>query len=77
MEQQLDEISRRAGDGSAVIPVVPAVQQAMLGPRVPITGGRRGDSHFWLTYIGSPADGSIDSPRADWADEIVARFRPA
>ena len=81
VEQQLDEISSRAGDGSALsFRVIPAVQQAMLGPEGALIYSAvvgEGDSHFWLTYIGSPADGSIDSPRADWADEIVARFRPA
>ena len=80
-DESLEPISSRVGDGSALsFRVIPMAQQAMLGPEgaliyTAVVG--EGDDRYWLTYIGSPADGSMDSPRAEWADEIVERFRPA
>lgn len=38
-------------------------------------GGAGTGKRYWLTYIGAPADGSMDSPHAEWADEIVERLR--
>lgn len=81
VSETVEEISSRAGDGVALsIRVAPAVQPDLFGPDgaliyAAVVG--EGDSRYWLTYVGVPADGSMSSPRAEWADEIVERFRPA
>lgn len=76
---QIEEISSRAGDGVALsFRVIPAMQADMFGPEGALVYSAvvgEGDSRYWLTYVGIPADGSMDSPRAEWADEIVERFR--
>ena len=34
-----------------------------------------GAQRYWLTYVGRPGDGTVPSPTAEWADEIVERLR--
>lgn len=79
--ERADEISTRVGDGTSVwVRVVGAGQQQMLGPDGALIYSAvvgEGDSRFWLTYIGSPADGSMVSPAADWAEAIVKKFELA
>ena len=79
--EQFEEISSRAGDGVALsFRVIPAMQPDGYGPEGALVYSAvvgEGDVYYWLTYIGVPADGSMDSPRAEWAGEIVERFRPA
>lgn len=81
VSENSEEVTSRAGDGVALsIRVTAAMQPEMFGPEgaliySAVVGG--GDSRYWLTYIGIPADGSMDSPRAEWAGEIIERFRPA
>lgn len=78
---QIEEISSRAGDGVALsFRVIPAMQPDGFGPEGALVYSAvvgEGDEYYWLTYVGVPADGSMDSPRAEWADEIVERFRLA
>lgn len=80
-EERVDEISSRVGDGTALsFRIIPSVQQPMVGPEGAVVYSAvvgEGDSRFWLTYIATPGDGSMDSPRAEWADEIVERFELA
>lgn len=81
VNDQLEEISSRVGDGVALsFRVVPLMEQEMLGPEGALVYSAvvgEGDGYYWLTYVGVPADGAMDSPRAEWAEEIVERFRPA
>lgn len=81
VDQTMEEISTRAGDGWALsFRVMPLVEQNMLGPEGALIYSAvvgEGENRYWLVYIGSPADGSMSSPQADWAEQIVKRFRPA
>lgn len=81
VEDQLEEISTRAGDGWGLsLRVKPLVEQAMIGPEGAVIYSAvvgEGEYRHWLTYIGLPADGSMKSPEAAWAEQIVKRFRPA
>lgn len=80
VDEQVEEISTRAGDGWALsFRVVPTTQQAMLGSDgalvyTAVVG--EGEQRYWLTYVGVPGDGSMDSPDTRWADKVVERFRP-
>lgn len=81
VDHRMEEISSRVGDGWALSYRV--VADPELGPGVPEGGVvytavlGEGDERYWLTYVGSPADGQLDSPHAEWADEIVERLRPS
>lgn len=81
VSENREEISSRAGDGVALsIRVTPAMQPEMFGADGALIYSAvvgEDDSRYWLTYIGIPADGSMYSPNAEWAGEIVERFRPA
>ena len=33
-----------------------------------------GEQRYWLTYVGTPGDGAMESPGREWADEIVERL---
>lgn len=81
VDHQIEEVSTRVGDGWALSYRV--IADPALGEGAP-DGGLvytavvgEGDERVWLTYIGSPADGGMDSPHREWADEIVERLRPA
>ncbi|MFN3338055.1 MAG: hypothetical protein ACK40Z_00005, partial [Dietzia sp.] len=80
VEERVEEVSTRVGDGWAVsFRVLPAVQQNLIGPDGALVYSvvvGEGASRYWLTYIGLPGDGTMDSPHAEWADEIAERFRP-
>ncbi|MBB0992857.1 hypothetical protein G6010_13220 [Dietzia sp. SLG510A3-3B2-2] len=80
-EERVEEISSRVGDGTALsFRILPSVPQPMVGPEGALVYSAvvgEGDSRYWLTYIATPGDGSMDSPRAEWADEIVERFELA
>lgn len=80
-QERIEEISSSVGDGTALsFRVIPSVQQPMIGPEGALVYSAvvgEGDSRFWLTYIATPGDGSMDSPRAEWANEIVERFELA
>ena len=55
-------------------------QQNLIGPEGALVYSAvvgEGDSRYWLTYIGLPGQGALDSPRAEWATEIVERLRPS
>lgn len=80
------ELSGRNGDGWAVSYRVVPSDPGLIGPEgalvyaAVVTAGDDTDDDdgaFWLTYIGSPGDGSMASPDERWADRIVERFRPA
>ena len=81
VSENWEEVSSRAGDGVALsLRVTPAMQPEMFGAEgaliyAAVVG--EDDARYWLTYIGIPADGSMYSPNAEWADEIIERFRPA
>ncbi|KAA0919942.1 hypothetical protein FQ137_04575 [Dietzia sp. ANT_WB102] len=81
VDHRMDEISTDVGDGWALSYRV--VADPALGAGTPAGGlvytavVGEGDARFWLTYVGSPADGAMDSPHAEWADEIVTRLRPS
>lgn len=81
VSEDREEISSRAGDGVALsFRVVSAMQPDSFGPEGALIYSAvvgEGDSRYWLTYIGVPADGSMYSPDAEWAGEIIERFRPA
>ena len=77
---RMEEISSGVGDGWALSYRV--IADPSLGAGAP-EGGLvytavvgEGDERFWLTYVGSPADGGMDSPHVELADEIVERLRP-
>ncbi|MDV7999746.1 APA family fibronectin-binding glycoprotein [Rhodococcus sp. IEGM 1408] len=80
-DESMEPISTRVGDGWAVsFRVLPAVQQGLIGPEGALVYSAvvgEGAQRYWLTYIGLPGDGTVSSPHADWADEIVERLRPA
>ena len=77
------ELSGRNGDGWAVSYRVVPSDPGLIGPEgalvyaAVVTDSDDTDGAFWLTYIGSPGDGSMASPDERWADRIVERFRPA
>lgn len=85
-EQRSVGISSRAGDGwAASVRVVPERPADAPAPGNPVErdGGvaysavvGEGTDRWWLTYIGSPGDGSASSPGVDWADAIVKRLEP-
>lgn len=81
VSENTEAITSRAGDGVALsFRVVSAMQPESFGPEGALIYSAvvgEGDSRYWLTYIGIPADGSMYSPNAEWADEIIERFRPA
>ena len=75
-----EELSGPYGEGSAVSYRVVPSDPGLLGPEGALvyaavmndsTGGA-----FWLTYIGSPGDGSPVSPDARWADRMAEHLRP-
>ena len=77
------ELSGRNGDGWAVSYRVVPSDPGLIGPEgalvyaaVVTDSDDTDDGAFWLTYIGSPGDGSMASPDERWADRIVKRFRP-
>ena len=83
-----EAVSSRFGDGWAVSYRVVPSEPGMLGPEgalvyaAVMSDGAGSDDDgdagaFWLTYIGSPADGSMASPDERWADRIAERLRPA
>lgn len=82
-EQRAERISSDVGDGWALFyrvvanppPGAPAGVSAEGLVYTAVVG--EGDQRYWLTYVGTPADGALESPRAEWADEIVERLRPA
>lgn len=80
VDEQIEEISTRAGDGWALsFRVVPTTQQNMLGSDgalvyTAVVG--EGEQRYWMTYVGVPGDGSMDSPDTRWADKVVEHFRP-
>lgn len=80
-EESMEPISTRVGDGWAVsFRVLPAVQQGLIGPEGALVYSAvvgEGGQRYWLTYIGLPGDGAMDSPHSEWADEIVERLRLA
>lgn len=80
-EESMEPISTRVGDGWAVsFRVLPAVQQGLIGPEGALVYSAvvgEGAQRYWLTYIGLPGDGAMDSPHSEWADEIVERLRPS
>ncbi|MET3862388.1 hypothetical protein ABIE38_003328 [Dietzia sp. 2505] len=81
VEERAEEISTRVGDGWSVsFRVLPAVQQDLIGPEGALVYSAvvgEGGQRYWLTYIGLPGDGTVSSPHAEWADEIVGRLRPS
>lgn len=81
VEERAEEITTRVGDGWSVsFRVLPAVQQDLIGPEGALVYSAvvgEGAQRYWLTYIGLPGDGTVPSPHAEWADEIVERLRPS
>lgn len=81
VSEDREEVTSRAGDGVALsIRVASAMQPEMFGPEGALIYSAvvsEDDSRYWLTYIGVPADGGMYSPNAEWAGEIIERFRPA
>lgn len=79
VEERREQISSRAGDGWSVsFRVLPAVRQDLIGPEGALVYSAvvgEGARRYWLTYIGLPGDGTMSSPAAEWADEIVERLR--
>lgn len=79
-EERIHPISSRAGDGWALsLRVLPAEPGGLIGPEGALVYSAvvgEGDQRYWLTYIGDPADGSMDSPGVEVADEIVERLTP-
>lgn len=81
VDHRVEEVSTGVGEGWALSYRV--IADPALGEGAP-EGGLvytavvgEGDQRYWLTYVGSPADGRVDSPHAQWADEIVERLRPS
>ena len=86
-EQRMEEVSGRVGDGWALSYRV--VGEGPDGGPIPEDAGvpaeglvytavvGEGDQRYWLTYIGTPADGTVGSPGPEWADAIVERLRPS
>ena len=81
VEERVEPISSRVGDGWSVsFRVLPTAPQGLVGPDGALVYSAvvgEGTRRYWLTYVGLPGDGAIDSPRAEWADEIVERLRPS
>lgn len=81
VDERVEELSSRVGDGWSVsFRVLPTVQQNLVGPEGALVYSAvvgEGAQRYWLTYIGLPGDGTVASPHAEWADEIVERLRPA
>ncbi|MBB1031643.1 hypothetical protein G6027_12235 [Dietzia sp. SLG310A2-38A2] len=81
VEERAEEITTRVGDGWSVsFRVLPAVRQDLIGPEGALVYSAvvgEGGQRYWLTYIGLPGDGTVFSPHAEWADEIVERLRPS
>ncbi|MEV8224150.1 APA family fibronectin-binding glycoprotein [Dietzia maris] len=81
VEERIEPLSTRVGDGWSVsFRVLPAVQQDIIGPEGALVYSAvvgEGAQRFWLTYVSRPGDGTMSSPHAEWADEIVERLRPA
>lgn len=82
-EQRVEEISSDVGDGWALSYRVVAELPPGAGTGVPAGGlvytavVGQDEERYWLTYVGTPADGAVESPGTEWADEIVERLRPA
>ncbi|MDX2356376.1 APA family fibronectin-binding glycoprotein [Dietzia sp. PP-33] len=80
VEERREQISTRVGDGWSVsFRVLPTVRQDLIGPEGALVYSAvvgEGAHRYWLTYIGRPGDGTVSSPHAEWADEIVERLRP-
>lgn len=80
VEERAQEIATGVGDGWSVsFRVLPLAEQEFIGPEgalvyTAVVG--EGAQRYWLTYIGLPGDGTLHSPHAEWADEIVERLRP-
>lgn len=81
VEERLEQLSTRVGDGWSVsFRVLPAARQDVIGPEGALVYSAvvgQGAQRFWLTYVSRPGDGTMASPHAEWADEIVERLRPA
>lgn len=80
VEERIEPLSTRVGDGWSVsFRVLPAVPQDIIGPEGALVYSAvvgEGAQRFWLTYVSRPGDGTMSSPHAEWADEIVERLRP-
>ncbi|MBB1013609.1 fibronectin-attachment protein (FAP) [Dietzia kunjamensis] len=81
VEERIEPLSTRVGDGWSVsFRVLPAVPQDIIGPEGALVYSAvvgEGAQRFWLTYVSRPGDGTMASPHAEWADEIVERLRPS
>ena len=81
VEERLEQLSTRVGDGWSVsFRVLPAARQDIIGPEGALVYSAvvgQGAQRFWLTYVSRPGDGTMASPHAEWADEIVERLRLA
>ncbi|MFS4489889.1 APA family fibronectin-binding glycoprotein [Dietzia kunjamensis] len=81
VEERIEPLSTRVGDGWSVsFRVLPAVPQDIIGPEGALVYSAvvgEGAQRFWLTYVSRPSDGTMASPHAEWADEIVERLRLA
>lgn len=81
VEERIEELSTRVGDGWSVsFRVLPTVRQDIIGPEGALVYSAvvgQGAQRFWLTYVGRPGEGTVPSPTAEWADEIVERLRPS
>lgn len=85
VDPRVRDLSGRAGQGAGEgvgvsYRLEPEGGQGMLGPDGALVYSAvigEGDQRYWLTYIGAPADGSMSSPGAEWADEIAERLTPA
>lgn len=80
VDEQVEEISTRAGDGVALsFRVLPLVQQQVLGEEGALIYSAvvgEGGTRYWLTYVGLPGQGTMTSPDAEWATAIIKRFVP-
>ena len=81
VEERIEPLSTRVGDGWSVsFRVLPTVPQDIIGPEGALVYSAvvgQGAQRFWLTYVSRPGDGTMASPHAEWADEIVERLRPS
>ena len=80
VDERVEELSTRVGDGWSVsFRVIPSAPQDVVGPEGALVYSAvvgQGAQRYWLTYVGRPGDGTVPSPTAEWADEIVERLRP-